>query len=101
MSNARPLLMIPGPVEVSPEVRDACGGAPPGHLAPGVMEAFGSSLEMMRQIWKADGSAQPFIVGGGGTVAMDMAVSNPNVRSVPTRSLSIVFGTPTKFKPLS
>jgi len=76
MSNARPLLMIPGPIEVSPEVRDACGGAPPGHLAPGVMEAFGSSLEQMRQVWMAGGSAQPFIIGGGGTVAMDMAATN-------------------------
>jgi alanine-glyoxylate transaminase/serine-glyoxylate transaminase/serine-pyruvate transaminase len=76
MSSARPLLMIPGPIEVSPEVRDACGGAPPGHLAPAVMEAFGSSLEKMRQVWMADGSAQPFIIGGGGTVAMDMAACN-------------------------
>jgi len=40
------------------------------------MEAFGSSLEMMRKVWMADSSAQPFIVGGGGTVAMDMAATN-------------------------
>lgn len=76
MSTARPLLMIPGPIEVSPEVRDACGGAPPGHLAPGVIEAFGGSLERMRQVWLADASSQPFIVGGGGTVAMEMAAAN-------------------------
>jgi hypothetical protein len=29
------------------------------------------------------------------SVAMATAVSNPNVRSVPTMSLSMVFGTPT------
>ena len=76
MSTARPLLMIPGPIEVSPEVRDACGGPPPGHLAPVVMDAFSGSLKKMRQVWMADDSAQPFVVGGAGTVAMDMAATN-------------------------
>ncbi len=71
-----PLLMIPGPIEVSPGVREAASGPPPSHLAPHVIEAFGSSIEMMRQVWLADAASQPFIVAGGGTVAMDMAVSN-------------------------
>ncbi len=71
-----PLLMIPGPIEVSPGVREAASGPPPSHLAPHVIEAFGSSIEMMRRVWLADASSQPFIVAGGGTVAMDMAVSN-------------------------
>ncbi len=71
-----PLLMIPGPIEISPGVREASAGPPPSHLAPHVIEAFGSSIEMMRRVWLADADSQPFIVAGGGTVAMDMAVSN-------------------------
>jgi alanine-glyoxylate transaminase/serine-glyoxylate transaminase/serine-pyruvate transaminase len=76
MSDSRPLLMIPGPVEISPAVREAFGGPPPGHLAPRVIEAFGASLEMMRRVWQAAASSQPFVVAGGGTVAMDMAAAN-------------------------
>jgi len=68
--------MIPGPIEISPAVREAFGAAPPGHLAPRLIDAFGASLAMMRQVWQADASSQPFIVAGGGTLAMDMAVSN-------------------------
>ncbi|MEL6185088.1 MAG: alanine--glyoxylate aminotransferase family protein, partial [Myxococcota bacterium] len=72
----RKLLMIPGPIEVSPEVRAAHDGPPPGHLAPPVVEAFGLSLERMRAVWQAPASAQPFLIAGSGTLAMDMAAAN-------------------------
>jgi alanine-glyoxylate transaminase/serine-glyoxylate transaminase/serine-pyruvate transaminase len=68
--------MIPGPIEVSPAVREAFAVPPPGHLAPDVIEAFGSSLEMMRRVWLAAPSSQPFAVPGSGTTAMEMAVAN-------------------------
>jgi alanine-glyoxylate transaminase/serine-glyoxylate transaminase/serine-pyruvate transaminase len=68
--------MIPGPVEVSPAVREAFAVPPPGHLAPDVIEAFGASLEMMRRVWLAAPSSQPFVVPGSGTTAMEMAVAN-------------------------
>lgn len=76
MTSQRPLLMIPGPIEVSPAVRDAFSVPPPGHLAPHVIEAFGASIEMMRQVWMAGPASQPFVVPGSGTTAMDMAVWN-------------------------
>jgi len=76
MTPRHPLLMIPGPVEVSPSVREAYSVRPPGHLVPEVIEAFGGSLEMMRRVWLAPSSAQPFIVPGSGTTAMDLAVWN-------------------------
>lgn len=76
MTSQRRLLMIPGPIEVSPAVRDAFAVPPPGHLAPDVIEAFGASLEMMRRVWLAGPSSQPFVVPGSGTTAMDMAVAN-------------------------
>jgi len=76
MTSQRRLLMIPGPIEVSPAVRDAFSVPPPGHLAPDVIEAFGNSLERMRRIWLASPTSQPFVVPGSGTTAMEMAVAN-------------------------
>jgi len=76
MTTQRPLLMIPGPVEISPAVRDAFAVPPPGHLAPNVIEAFGNSLALMRRVWLAALSSQPFVVPGSGTTAMEMAVAN-------------------------
>ena len=76
MTSLRPLLMIPGPVEISPAVREAFSAPPPGHLEPRLIESFGASLEMMRRVWKAGASAQPFLVPGSGTTAMEMAVAN-------------------------
>jgi alanine-glyoxylate transaminase/serine-glyoxylate transaminase/serine-pyruvate transaminase len=71
-----PLLMIPGPVELSPAVLAAAAGPPPGHTSPRLIEAFGRSLERMREVWGADGTAQPFIIAGSGTIAMEMAAVN-------------------------
>jgi len=76
MTTNRRLLMIPGPIEISPGVRDAFAVPPPGHLAPDVIEAFGASLAMMRRVWLAAPSSQPFAVPGSGTTAMEMAVAN-------------------------
>jgi alanine-glyoxylate transaminase / serine-glyoxylate transaminase / serine-pyruvate transaminase len=75
----RPLLMIPGPVEVSPAVLAAASGPPPGHLSPRLIEAFGSSLERMRRVWQADAgdtASQPFLLAGSGTLAMEAAAAN-------------------------
>ncbi|MEO1335138.1 MAG: aminotransferase class V-fold PLP-dependent enzyme, partial [Myxococcota bacterium] len=68
--------MIPGPIEVSPAVRAAHDGPPPGHLAPTLIEAYGHSLALMRKVWDAPKNAQPFMVAGSGTLAMDMAAAN-------------------------
>ena len=73
--STRKLLMIPGPIEFEPEVLEAMSVPTPGHLAPGFMESFGRSLEMMKQVWQSP-SGQPFIVAGTGTLAMDMAAAN-------------------------
>ena len=40
----RKLLMIPGPIEFSPEVLRAMGAPTTSHLAPNFMEAFGQAL---------------------------------------------------------
>jgi alanine-glyoxylate transaminase/serine-glyoxylate transaminase/serine-pyruvate transaminase len=72
----RSLLMIPGPVEVSPGVQAAFSVPPPGHTAPALIAAFGEALEGMRRVWAAEPASQPFVVTGGGTVAMEMAAAN-------------------------
>ena len=70
------LLMIPGPIEVSRAVVDACAAPPPSHLAPDLIEAFGASLQRMRSVWLASPESQPFVVAGSGTLAMEMAATN-------------------------
>jgi alanine-glyoxylate transaminase/serine-glyoxylate transaminase/serine-pyruvate transaminase len=71
-----PLLMIPGPVEVSPAVLAAFSAPPPGHTAAPLIEAFGTALGRMREVWQASPDSQPFVLAGGGTAAMEMAVAN-------------------------
>jgi alanine-glyoxylate transaminase/serine-glyoxylate transaminase/serine-pyruvate transaminase len=80
-----PLLMIPGPVEVSPAVVAAASVPPPSHVAPRLLEAFGSSIERMREVWRSGPGGQPFILAGSGTLAMEVAAANlvePGERAV-------------------
>ncbi len=72
----RPLLMIPGPIEVSEAVLRAAGGPPPSHVSPAFIEAFGVALRRMRDVWLAAPSSQPLVVSGSGTLAMEIAVAN-------------------------
>lgn len=72
----RSLLMIPGPIELSPAVIASLKEAPPSHIAPDFMESFGAVLEMMREIWGAGPTSQPFVIAGSGTIAMEMGVAN-------------------------
>lgn len=76
MTATAPLLMIPGPVELSPAVLAAAGGPPPGHTSPRLLAAFGACIERMREVWRADAASQPFLLAGSGTLAMEMAAAN-------------------------
>src|SRR5690606_29807078 len=71
-----PLLMIPGPIEVSDAVAAAIAIRPPSHVAPDFVEAHGRALERMRAVWLASSDSQPFVVPGSGTLAMEMAATN-------------------------
>jgi alanine-glyoxylate transaminase / serine-glyoxylate transaminase / serine-pyruvate transaminase len=68
--------MIPGPIEISDGVKQATGGAPPSHVAPDLIEAFGSALESMRTVWQCGSAYQPYALNGSGTLAMEMAATN-------------------------
>lgn len=74
--NERPLLMIPGPIEVSDAVVEAAAGPPPSHLAADLVADFAAALRDMRHVWLAGPDAQPFVVAGSGTLAMEMAATN-------------------------
>ncbi len=71
----RKLLMIPGPIEFSPQVLRALGMPTTSHVAPNFIEVFGQALDRMRDVFMFPGG-QPFIIAGSGTLAMDMAASN-------------------------
>ncbi len=75
-ASRRPLLMIPGPIEVSPAVVAAAAGAPMSHVSPAIIASFGAALGDLRRVVLADAAAQPFVIAGSGTLAMEMAVAN-------------------------
>src|SRR5512144_453602 len=80
----RTLLMIPGPIELEPEVVRAMARPQLGHMDPEVTRAFGRALSRLREVLLAP-SAQPFILAGSGTLAMEVAVANvldPGERAV-------------------
>jgi alanine-glyoxylate transaminase / serine-glyoxylate transaminase / serine-pyruvate transaminase len=72
----RRLLMIPGPIEFEPDVLAAMGEKTRSHLDPAFIEQFGSAIERTRKVFCAGSDAQPFIIAGSGTLAMDMAIAN-------------------------
>ncbi|NVJ25408.1 MULTISPECIES: pyridoxal-phosphate-dependent aminotransferase family protein [Myxococcus] len=71
----RDLLMIPGPVEFEQEVLQALGAPSYGHTDPAFIAIFGRALKRLREVSLAPG-AQPFVVSGSGTLAMELAVAN-------------------------
>jgi alanine-glyoxylate transaminase/serine-glyoxylate transaminase/serine-pyruvate transaminase len=80
----RPLLMIPGPIEVDADVLGALARPQLGHMDPEVTRAFGRVLALCREVFLAP-DAQPLVVAGSGTLAMELAVANvvePGARAV-------------------
>jgi alanine-glyoxylate transaminase / serine-glyoxylate transaminase / serine-pyruvate transaminase len=71
----RNLLMIPGPIEVEPDVLRAMARPQLGHMDPEVTRAFARVLARAREVFLAPG-AQPFVIAGSGTLAMEVAVAN-------------------------
>jgi aspartate aminotransferase-like enzyme len=69
------LTMIPGPTPVHPRILRALSQPTMSHLAPAFVEAFSTALADLRSLGRSV-KAQPFIVAGGGTLAMEMALVN-------------------------
>jgi alanine-glyoxylate transaminase/serine-glyoxylate transaminase/serine-pyruvate transaminase len=71
----RKLLMIPGPIEFTPDVMRAMGMPTTSHVDADFIEIFGQTLEDLRKVFLSP-AGQPFVVPGSGTLAMDMAAAN-------------------------
>ena len=72
---SRTLLMIPGPVEVDPEVLEAMARPPLSHMSAAFAALMQESLVGLREVFDAP-DGQPFLVPGSGTLAMEMALAN-------------------------
>lgn len=66
------LLMIPGPIEMDDGVLAALARKTRSHVDPDFIETFGRALGRVREVLLAP-SAQPFVVAGSGTLAMELA----------------------------
>jgi len=69
------LTMIPGPTPVDERILAALARPTVSHLAPAFVESFGACLANLREIAISE-IAQPFVVAGSGTLAMEMALVN-------------------------
>ena len=72
---AERLTMIPGPTPVHPRILAALARATTSHLDPVLVAEFRSALDGFRALGRS-AAGQPFIVAGGGTLAMEMALVN-------------------------
>lgn len=70
-----PLLVIPGPIEVSDDVLFANATPSQSHMSKSFTETFGAAIKMFRQVLVTE-RGQPFIVAGSGTLGWDMVASN-------------------------
>ncbi len=72
----RPLLMIPGPIDVTDEVMAALAVPPISHFGSEFIGIFSQALKDMRTVFQVGDAYQPFVVAGSGTLAMDSAAAN-------------------------
>ena len=71
----RELLMIPGPVSFDPAVLRALSAPSKSHVSPEFIATFGKVMKQLRGVCLAP-SAQPLVIAGSGTLAMEIAAAN-------------------------
>ncbi len=69
------LTMIPGPTPVHPRILAALARPTVSHVAPAFVETFKRALADFRALCQST-AGQPFIVSGGGTLSMEIALVN-------------------------
>jgi len=69
------LTMIPGPTPVHPRILAALARPTVSHVAPSFVETFKRALADFRALCQS-AAGQPFVVSGGGTLSMEMALVN-------------------------
>ncbi|EXJ54272.1 hypothetical protein A1O7_09610 [Cladophialophora yegresii CBS 114405] len=72
-----PILLAPGPTEVDPTVLTAMSSWAESHFAQPFCNTFGDVLTMTRKLFQSkDPKAQPFVLGGSGTLGWDFVATN-------------------------
>lgn len=69
------LTMIPGPTPVHARILEALSRPTVSHVSPTFVESYATCLANLRGIVLSE-AAQPFVVAGSGTLAMEMALVN-------------------------
>ena len=69
------LTMIPGPTPVHPRILAALARPTTSHVAPAFTRTFAQALRDFRDLCQS-AAGQPFVVAGGGTLAMEIALVN-------------------------
>ena len=69
------LTMIPGPTPVHPRILAALARPTVSHVSPAFVETFRGALRDFRTLCRST-TGQPFIVAGGGTLALEIALVN-------------------------
>lgn len=71
------MLLAPGPTEVDPAVLDAMSKPAESHFAQPFADTFGNTLTKVRQLFQShDPRAQPFVIGGSGSLGWDFVATN-------------------------
>lgn len=72
-----PILLAPGPTEVDPNVLRAMASVAESHFSQPFCHTFGETLAMLRKLFQSeDPGAQPFVIGGSGTLGWDFVATN-------------------------
>ncbi|BDU75744.1 pyridoxal-phosphate-dependent aminotransferase family protein [Mesoterricola sediminis] len=69
------LTMIPGPTPVHPAILGALARPTVSHVAPGFVAESKEAIDGFRRLCRSE-KGQAFVVAGGGTLSMEMAVVN-------------------------
>ena len=67
-------LMVPGPVEVSYEVRQQMASVQVAHYAQEAIDIYNSCVEKLRPIFGVENNADLFIMPGSGSAALDACI---------------------------
>jgi alanine-glyoxylate transaminase/serine-glyoxylate transaminase/serine-pyruvate transaminase len=74
MQKNRVQLMIPGPVEVHPDVLKAVGNPVEPHYGPAWVEKYARVINLLRQVYKTKNDV--FLLAGSGTCAIDACMGS-------------------------
>lgn len=71
------VLLAPGPTEVDPVVLEAMSKPAESHFAQPFANTFGNTITMVRELFQSrDPKAQPFVIGGSGSLGWDFVATN-------------------------